>query len=145
MEEKGVREWNRKETESKRERGMEDHSPIHDLPTLAHKIPSPHPTHEQSCPKILTRSDDHQARHRPWWQSNEEWKEWTESEGMKQKWDRIKEEEEEEEERRSLTLPWPSNTRSQDPVSTSHTRTVLSKDPDTTRRPSGKAQTLVTS
>jgi hypothetical protein len=61
-----------------------------------------------------------------------------ESEGMKQKGDRIKEE------RRSHTPPWPSNTRSQDPVSTSHTRTVLSSDPDTTRRPSGKAQTLVT-
>jgi hypothetical protein len=60
------------------------------------------------------------------------------SEGMKQTGDRIKEE------GRSLTLPWPSNTRSQDPVSTSHTRTVLSPDPDTTRRPSGKAQTLVT-
>jgi hypothetical protein len=52
---------------------MGDHSPLHGLPTLAHKIPSPHPTHEQSCHQILTRPDDHQTRHRQ--PTNEERKE----------------------------------------------------------------------
>jgi hypothetical protein len=66
-----------------------------------------------------------------------------ESENRVREWNR-KEIESKRKNGRSLTSPWPSNTRSQDPVSTSHTRTVLSSDPDTTRRPSGKAQTLVT-
>jgi hypothetical protein len=67
---KGGKEMNRKkgdkikeEKEAGRER-MVDHSHFHGLPTLAHKIPSPNPTHEQSCQEILTRLDNHQARHR---------------------------------------------------------------------------------
>jgi hypothetical protein len=50
----------RKELREGRERSR---IPCHGLSTLAHKIPSPHPTHEQSCHQILTRPDDHQARH----------------------------------------------------------------------------------
>jgi hypothetical protein len=54
---------------------MGDHLHLHGLPTLAHKIPSPHPTHEQSRHEILTRPDDHQARHRHSRPTNEERKE----------------------------------------------------------------------
>jgi hypothetical protein len=124
-------------------RSMEDHSHLHDLPTLAHKIPYPDSTHEQSCQKILTRPDDHQARHRHSRPPNEE-------EKRVREWNRKETESKRRRKRRkgkngrSLTSPWPSNTRSQDPVSTSHTRTVLSTEPDTTRRPSGKAQTHLT-
>jgi hypothetical protein len=97
-------EWgNETERRQNQREKMGDHSHLHGLPTLAHKIPSPHPTHEQSGHKILTRPDDHQARHRHSWPSNEEWKRREESEGMKQKGDRIKEEEEEEEEEWEIT------------------------------------------
>jgi hypothetical protein len=142
------REWGNETERRQNQRRtwrMGDHSHLHGLPTLAHKIRSPDPTHEQSCHEILTRPDDHQTRHRHSWPPNEEWKR-REGRGVRE-WNRKETESKRKREKkngRSLTFPWPSNTRSQDPVSTSHTRTVLSQDPDTTRRPSGKAQTLVT-